>query len=129
MPKSIGHEDTFATDRDDLDGLIDHVEQSATRVASRLRTRNMQGRTVVLKVREHDGAVRFEVLDDGAGLPTEPDGTIDLERLAGQLSRSDSAGLGLVVARRVAEAHGGYIGAENRMEGGASVWLDIPYVY
>ncbi len=83
-------------------------------------------RTVVLRVREHDESIRFEIRDDGAGLPQEPDGSIDLERLAGKLSRSDSAGLGLVVARLVAEAHGGRIGAENREEGGASVWLDLP---
>jgi signal transduction histidine kinase len=83
-------------------------------------------RLVVLRVREHDNSIRFEVCDDGAGLPTEPDGSIDLERLAGKLSRSDSAGLGLVVARRVAEAHGGRIGAENHEDGGASVWLDLP---
>lgn len=79
--------------------------------------------------------VRFEVRDDGAGLPKEPDflsylrrrgEEVRLAELAGRGSRPDSAGLGLVVAQRVAEAHGGSIDAYNVSQGGAAFSMDIP---
>ncbi|MEO0664090.1 MAG: ATP-binding protein, partial [Planctomycetota bacterium] len=55
-------------------------------------------------------AVQFTVSDDGPGLPAEPDGTVDLARLALTPSRPDSSGIGLLVVRRVAALHGGSIG-------------------
>lgn len=69
--------------------------------------------------------VRFSVLDDGPGLPVEPGENV-WKVLSERLSRPDSAGLGLVVVRRVAELHGGDTGAENRPEGGACVWIEVP---
>lgn len=74
---------------------------------------------------EHDH-LRFEVRDDGPGLPIE-NGHIVLAHV-GDRSRPDAAGLGLVVTRRVAAAHGGDLGAANRPEGGARVWIRIPIV-
>lgn len=79
--------------------------------------------------------IRFEVRDDGSGLPKEH-GFLDylrrrgsdvrLAALAGRGSRPDSAGLGLVVAQRVAEAHNGTIDAYNLSRGGAAFLIDIP---
>jgi signal transduction histidine kinase len=51
---------------------------------------------------------------------------VDVARLAGRSRRTDSAGLGLTVTQKVAEAHGGTIGAYNFSEGGAAVWFTIP---
>ncbi|MEZ6016434.1 MAG: HAMP domain-containing sensor histidine kinase [Planctomycetota bacterium] len=65
-------------------------------------------------------AVRFSVDDDGPGLPTLEDGTVDVPRLGAYKSRDDSAGLGLVVVRRVAESHCGTLGAYNRVAGAAA---------
>lgn len=79
--------------------------------------------------------VRFEVRDDGRGLPKQPDflnylrrksSDVRLTELARRRSRGDGAGLGLVVAQRVAEAHHGVIDAYNLSQGGAAFWLDIP---
>lgn len=82
-----------------------------------------------------ESCVRFEVRDDGEGLPKQPDLLDYLRRLKGEAwltelakrrSRADSAGLGLVVAQRVAQAHNGTVGAYNLHSGGAAFWLDIP---
>jgi signal transduction histidine kinase len=79
--------------------------------------------------------VRFEVRDDGRGLPKEPDflaylrrrsGDVRLTELAKRRGRADSAGLGLVVVQRVAEAHRGVVDAYNLSNGGAAFWMDIP---
>ena len=69
--------------------------------------------------------VRLAVRDDGTGFDGSP-GPIDLTDFPRKGGRADSAGLGLTVACRVAEAHGGHAGAANLAEGGAEVWLQIP---
>ncbi len=73
-----------------------------------------------------DSGIRFEVRDDGAGLP-EQGGEVKLAELRRRHSRDDSAGLGLVVARKVAEVHGGKLGAYNMETGGAAFWFVIPF--
>jgi signal transduction histidine kinase len=96
-------------------------------------------RRILLRVErianDDQGAVRFSVDDDGTGFPAQVDGSIDVAVLGAHKSRDDSAGLGLVVARRVAEAHGGSIGAYNRPaaeptqerpNAGGTVWFEIP---
>ena len=93
---------------------------------------------VDVEVIHEGGWVRYVVRDDGPGFPgevdvergefEEPDETdfASLSELAARRCRPDSAGLGLQVASRVAEAHSGSLGARNAPEGGAEVWLRLP---
>ena len=75
------------------------------------------------------GAVRIAVEDSGPGIP--PD---QLERIFERFYRLDAArtraeggsGLGLAIARKLAEAHGGSLTAENRPEGGSRFILRLP---
>jgi len=76
---------------------------------------------------ERDNIVELHVADAGAGFP---DGF--LERAFDRFSRADEArsrgggGLGLSIVALIAQAHGGSVGAANRPEGGADVWLALP---
>ena len=56
--KSVSHEETYATDRRDLDGLRVEVIRMADSVASRLRQAGLAGRTVTLKFRFGDFSTR-----------------------------------------------------------------------
>ncbi|MEI7743358.1 MAG: ATP-binding protein, partial [Chloroflexota bacterium] len=75
------------------------------------------------------GRARLEVADDGPGIADT-----DLAHLFDRFYQADVArdrasgtsGLGLAIARAIAEAHGGSVGAANRPEGGARFWIDIP---
>jgi DNA polymerase-4 len=49
--KSVGHEETYAEDKDDRDELHREVVRMADAVATRLRAAGVAGRTVTLKVR------------------------------------------------------------------------------
>jgi two-component system sensor histidine kinase BaeS len=87
------------------------------------------GGSVRLTARRAGPAVRFSVDDSGSGIA--PD---DLPRVFDRLYQADpsrdrrtgTSGLGLSIVQALVEAHGGRVGAENRPEGGASVWFELP---
>jgi DNA polymerase-4 len=56
--KSISHEETYAVDRHDRDGLRIEVVRMADAVASRMRRAGLVGRTVTLKLRYGDFSTR-----------------------------------------------------------------------
>jgi signal transduction histidine kinase len=83
---------------------------------------------VRIEARPNGSAVELHVTDEGTGFP---EGFIDhaFERF----SRADAGrerggtGLGLAVVDSIARAHGGGAHARNRAEGGADVWIEIPF--
>jgi len=84
------------------------------------------GSTVTVRVRFANGGAYLWVEDQGHGIKPE-----DLPRLFERFWRADNApvggtGLGLSIARWIVEQHGGTIGAENRPEGGARFWAQLP---
>jgi signal transduction histidine kinase len=68
---------------------------------------------------------RFDVSDTGGGLAAGDDEHVFEPFWRGRTSAPGS-GLGLPIVRRVAEAHGGTAGVENRPGVGARFWLTIP---
>jgi signal transduction histidine kinase len=69
------------------------------------------------------------VEDTGAGIPPESLPHIFERFYQADPSRSRGAGtsgLGLSIVRALAEAHGWRVGAENRTEGGARLWIELP---
>jgi two-component system, OmpR family, sensor kinase len=83
--------------------------------------------TVVLFARRRGELVELHVEDDGAGFPDE-----FLPRAFDRFSRADEArsrggsGLGLSIVELIASAHGGTVGAANKPDGGADVWIALP---
>jgi signal transduction histidine kinase len=80
------------------------------------------GGTIVVSAQAEERFVRFLVSDSGVGIPKEYREKVfdQFFRVPGQESRS-GAGLGLSIARKIVEAHGGLIKADKR-EGGGSVF-------
>jgi two-component system sensor histidine kinase BaeS len=72
---------------------------------------------------------RLSVEDSGAGIPPASLARIFERFYQADPSRSrgsGTSGLGLSIVRALAEAHGGRAGAENRAEGGARLWIELP---
>lgn len=74
------------------------------------------------------GRIRVEIRDHGPGIPD-----FALERvferffsLPRPANQRKSTGLGLAMAREVAELHGGQVGLDSLPEGGARAWLELP---
>jgi signal transduction histidine kinase len=85
------------------------------------------GQQVEVVVAREGGVAHLEVRDRGIGIP--PD---QLERIFERFERAVSSrsygglGLGLYLARRAAEAHGGRVWAQVRPGGGATFTLELP---
>ncbi len=76
-----------------------------------------------------DGHVRISVVDEGAGIPAEkiqhvlePFGQINDPKY----SSAQGTGLGLPLAKAMAELHGGKLSIESDIGKGTKVWLDLP---
>ena len=85
---------------------------------------NMPGpRRITVTSHSLDHAVEVAVSDRGRGVPPP-----DLERMFEPFftSRPQGIGMGLAISRRIVEAHGGHIRAENLPDGGARVSFTLP---
>jgi signal transduction histidine kinase len=81
------------------------------------------GGRVELRVGAEDGLAAISVVDSGPGVPPELLGRIFDPYFS---THDTGTGLGLPIARRVAEEHGGSISARNRPGGGLEVTIRIP---
>ena len=80
-------------------------------------------------VEERDDAIELKVEDEGPGIPAErlADVVEPFRRLEESRNRaSGGAGLGLAIARAVAQSHGGRLALANRPDGGLRASLILP---
>jgi two-component system, OmpR family, sensor histidine kinase KdpD len=79
-----------------------------------------------LVVRQIGDAVRFEIADRGQGLEPGTEERVFEKFFRSSRSPAGGVGLGLSIARHLAEAHAGTLTAENRPAGGARFVLELP---
>jgi PAS domain S-box-containing protein len=73
-------------------------------------------------------ALQLEVRDEGPGFPADEIDRVFDDFLQSRAAKSaGGTGLGLQICKRIVEAHRGEIRAVNRREGGASLYLKLPY--
>lgn len=93
-----------------------------------LRHASAASRQITLRSRNVTGnMVEIEVADTGPGLP---DSVVEqlFSRFTTTKSERGGMGIGLSISKRIIEAHGGTLKANNRPEGGASFRFTVPAV-
>jgi signal transduction histidine kinase len=83
------------------------------------------GGVVTVAVNRAKGGVAIRVIDDGDGIPPEQQSRI-FDRFVRLDTRSGGAGLGLPIARWVAEAHGGTLVLECTSASGSCFTVMLP---
>ena len=109
-------------DRLRLGQLLDNLVSNAVKFTP-------DGGTVTVSLATRDGEAVLEVADTGIGIPAE-----EQERLFERFYRASTArersiegtGLGLVIARAIAEAHGGRIGFQSSEGTGTTFRVELP---
>ena len=113
-----------------VDNALRHTpENGSVRVSAAVST--TPGVTVAGRGGPARQMVRLAVDDTGEGIPAESLSRIFERFYQADPSRSrgtGTSGLGLSIVRALVEAHGWRVGAENRAEGGARLWIELPAV-
>ncbi len=114
-----GDEATIAGDEDQLRVLINNLVDNAIRYTP-------AGGEVEVSVIAAGGAVDLDIADSGPGIPPQERPRVfdRFHRVAG--SQAPGSGLGLSIARRVADAHGASIALESSGRGGLLVRVRFP---
>jgi two-component system OmpR family sensor kinase len=106
----------------------DRIRQAATILLDNAVKYTPEGGRVTVEVRESDGWAELDVSDTGIGIPEDQLPLIfeRFHRADKARSNERGAGLGLAIARQIAEAHGGRIEVRSRPGEGSSFVLRIP---
>ncbi len=88
-------------------------------------THTPDGTPIALSVSRHAHDWRFEVCDEGGGLPPDQELAV-FEPFHTGGSRAAGSGLGLAIVLGIARAHGGGAGLDNRPGSGATFWISVP---
>ena len=120
----------------DVDDALPDMNLDATRISQVVGnllenaiTHTPEGGRVSLSARSDDGLVEVTVADNGPGIAPE-----DLPRLFDRFYRTDQSrsrdtggsGLGLTIARRLAETHGGTIEVSSEQGNGSRFTIRLP---
>jgi signal transduction histidine kinase len=87
-----------------------------------------EGGHVAVRVRQENGTVRFEISDEGIGIPQEEQSRIfdQFYQLTRSGSERQGAGLGLAVARGLVELYGGTIRVQSQVDVGSTFFFVLP---
>lgn len=130
-PEAAGLQWTVEAPRETVLALADSVRLS--QVLTNLVTNAMKygraGGVVVLRVSQPAaGRCRVEVIDRGPGIALDKQKELfePFNRLGLERTTVEGHGIGLALARRLAELQGGALGFESRPGEGARFWVDLP---
>lgn len=109
-----------------IDGLEEALRSAIENVVRNAVRHTAPGSTAAISLRASGSRALLEVRDHGPGVPESIIPTIfqPFRRVPGD--SSEGAGLGLAIAERAVQVHGGSIRARNAPDGGLIVGIDLP---
>jgi signal transduction histidine kinase len=126
-----GFEVIFTTHAGSLFALADEeaLKQALVNLISNAEKYSPETRQIGIDIKQGDGSAVIAVSDRGIGIPSGEAGRIfdEFYRVDDDLtSRVKGAGLGLTIARRILQSHGGDLRYSRREGGGSTFELVIP---
>jgi len=85
-----------------------------------------EGGRITARVKAHGPAVRFEVEDNGSGIPRQYQERIFERFFQVPGGKRGGVGLGLYISREIVRAHGGDMGVESDEGKGSTFWFTLP---
>ncbi len=102
------------------------VSQALATLLHNASTHGVSHDPAILSIRRDGDFVNFEVTDRGRGLPADAEEKVFAKFYRGPGVPAGGVGLGLAIARGLAEALGGTLSGRNRPGGGACFTLRLP---
>jgi len=114
---------TTAADPTRLEMILRNLLSNAIKYAA-------EGTEIRVAVRRNSNDIVVSVSDEGPGIPAEEQSRLfqAFERLEMGSQKSKGLGLGLLVCRRLVEAHGGRIWVESEVGNGSTFHFSIPII-
>jgi len=84
------------------------------------------GGEIVVRATESAAFVRFDIVDQGPGIPREHQRALFEKFFRVPGSPEGGSGLGLFISKGLVQAHGGDIGIDSAAGSGATFWFTIP---
>jgi two-component system sensor histidine kinase CpxA len=109
-----------------MNGFEELLRSAVENVVRNAIRHTAEGTAVEISLRMADSRVRLPVRDHGPGVPESMLSEIFLPFRRVANGNSDGAGLGLAIAERAVNIHGGTIRAMNAPQGGLIVEIDLP---
>jgi PAS domain S-box-containing protein len=106
----------------------DRIIQVLSNLLSNAIHASPKGGTVTVSVAEDEGQAVFSVEDAGPGIPPDELPSIFDRYRRGRSAAYKGAGLGLAIARKIVELHGGRIWAESTLGRGSAFRFRLPTV-
>jgi signal transduction histidine kinase len=130
-PYAARYQVSFQTQLAECQVVADHtrIRQVVDNLLSNAIKFSAPGQTVAVKLTEQAGRIRFEVQDQGCGIPQNFRSRVfeKFSQADGSTSRkAEGTGLGLNICKTIISAHHGDIGFESEPEHGALFWFELP---
>jgi signal transduction histidine kinase len=112
----------------EIRGDTERLRQVLTNLIDNAIKYSPAGGAVEVRAYPEDGRVRVDVRDRGPGIAKEDQNLIfeKFGRVTGAGATRPGTGLGLFIARSIAEAHGGVLEVDSAPEQGATFTLELP---